>query len=241
MSRVAFGVFVLELVYALILIAYLNLKPAVPLLNPRQYDMALEHLERLMFGGVLPTEYLILHSTYFAVLCWDIIYNLFSPFMFVSLAIAFYYEGFFGGCCLVLAYTTGLLICILIALAYPTFGLLFTHPDWFKEFSALPSNQFAAFLKGTVDEYARVPGTVYACAGIAAMPSYHVFACVCGIAYWRYLPAAFQFFGIALVLLIWVSTVVLGWHYLLDGLAGIILAIIVMATVTKIKRLPVTT
>jgi len=60
------------------------------------------------------------------------------------------------------------------------------------------------------------------------MPSYHVYACMCGLLYWRYLPAGFQWFGTGLVLLIWVSTFILGWYYVLDGAAGVVLAVLVM-------------
>ena len=226
----------LAFVYLIVLIAYVNLKPAIPLLNPHAYDMVLEYWERSLFGGVLPTEYFISNSSFFAVAFWNIIYGLFTPFMFVSVAIALQHDGLSGGSLLTLAYTIGLFISLLFTLLFPTFGPIFTHSGWFEAFSSLPSNQLAVFLNRTVREYAQRPGTVYACAGISAMPSYHIFACICGLMYWRYLPTAFQVLGVGIVLLVWISTFILGWHYVLDGVAGIVLGVIVMRALKLIKQ-----
>lgn len=59
--------------------------------------------------------------------------------------------------------------------------------------------------------------------GVSAMPSLHV-AMVAVTAYWLYVAKRWTLWiTVPWVLLVWTSTVVLGWHYLLDGAAGILL------------------
>jgi hypothetical protein len=213
------------LIYLLAHIVYVNLKPAVSLINQRQYDASLELIERALFGGILPTQWLIEHSSAAAVLFWDGVYNLLTLFMFLSVTIALHHEGIVGGSRLLLAYCIGLFVDVFFTLWIPSLGPIFVHPDWFEAMSGSNSDNVREFLLLTVRQYADSPGTTYAYAGISAMPSYHVYAWICGLYYWRRLPGWLLAAGILLNLLNWISTVVLGWHYALDGLAGILLAV----------------
>jgi hypothetical protein len=77
----------------------------------------------------------------------------------------------------------------------------------------------------TVQSYAQEPGTKYALSGISAMPSFHVIAWTTALFCWRGLPRGLFAFATVLVLLNWASTVVLGWHYALDGLVGVFIAL----------------
>ncbi|RKX59113.1 MAG: hypothetical protein DRP37_07025 [Thermodesulfobacteriota bacterium] len=226
--------FMLAFIYLLVLIPYVNLKPAIPLLNPIEYDTLFESFESALFGGVLPTQWLMAHSSTWMLACWDGIYNLLSLFMFVSLTIALYFDGIRGGARLVLAYSIGLFLDVFFTLLFPTFGPLFVHPEWFGDLANLPSGELSQFLALTVHQYAQAPGHVYACAGISAMPSYHVYGWICGFLYWRHLPRKIFLAGLVLTMLNWLSTIVLGWHYALDGLAGILLALAVSWLVARI-------
>lgn len=59
--------------------------------------------------------------------------------------------------------------------------------------------------------------------GVSAMPSLHV-AMVAVTAYWLGIAKRWTLFVTApWVMLVWVSTVLLGWHYVLDGAGGIVL------------------
>jgi membrane-associated phospholipid phosphatase len=59
--------------------------------------------------------------------------------------------------------------------------------------------------------------------GVSAMPSLHV-AMVALTAYWLATAKRWTLFiTVPWVLLVWTSTVILGWHYILDGVGGIIL------------------
>ncbi len=229
---------VLAAVYLVVLIAYVNLKPAIGLLSDVSYDAPLESFERGLFGGVLPTEWLVARSSPAALAFWDVVYGWLSLFMFVSVTVALYFEGFRGGARLALAYSIGLFLDVFFTLWFPTAGPLFVHPQWFEGLRGLPSGELAAFLEQTVQQYRQTPGTVYACAGISAMPSYHVYGWVCGFIYWRHLPRKVFLVGIVLTALNWASTVVLGWHYFLDGLAGIVLALLVTWAVTRVIPQP---
>lgn len=217
---------VLALFFAVILLTNANLKPAIPLLNPQTYDIQLETFERALCGGVLPSQWLITHCSKLGLRFWDFIYDLFGTFLFVSMMIALHREGTRGGARLVLGLAIGLFSTVLIALLYPTQGPLFVHPEWFTGLDGTETARLAAHLTMTARHYADAPGVRHAVAGIAAMPSYHVVSWTCGLACWRHLPRPLFAFGCVLVLLNWISTVVLGWHYALDGVAGVGLALV---------------
>ncbi len=225
LGKLVVGGWVLALIYAAVLLAYVNLKPAIAVLNPVTCDPQLESWERALFGGVLPTEWLVAHSSRAALYVWEFIYGLFWPMLFVSMMIALHHRGLRGGARLVLALSIGLLLDAMMTLAYPTRGPIFVHPEWFAGLEGLPSGEWAAFLTLTVQCYTAEPGTVYAFSGISAMPSYHVFGWICALLCWSRLPRGVVVFGWGLALLNWVSSVVLGWHYALDGVVGIALAL----------------
>ena len=226
----------LAVVYAAVLIAYVNLKPAIPLLNPATYDAAMESTERALFGGVFPTEWLVTRSSPATLAAWDVIYGLFALVLFVSMMIALNYDGLRGGARLVLALAIGLFLDMLTTLAFPTRGPLFVHPEWFAALKDLPSGELSAFLSTTIERYAAKPGTVYACAGISAMPSYHVYGWTCALLCWRHLPRPLVIGVWGLALLNWISTVVLGWHYVLDGAVGIVLALLVWRMTARLSK-----
>jgi len=234
--KISLGMTALLIMYSFTLIAYLNLKPAIPVLNPNNYDAVFENLERLIFGGVLPTEYFISKLSYHSLIFWNVIYHLFAPFICLSLVICLYHEGFYSGALLTLALNIGLFVCIVLTLFFPSLGPLFIHPDWFNTFPDLNNNQLAAFLIKTVADYAQKPGTVYACAGIAAMPSYHIYALAACFMSWKQLNIFFKLFGVFIILIVWMSTFILGWHYVIDGLIGILLAILVVKALEKIYK-----
>lgn len=79
--------------------------------------------------------------------------------------------------------------------------------------------------------------------GVSAMPSLHV-AMVTLTTYWLAFAARWTLYiTIPWVLAVWTSTVVLGWHYILDGVGGFVLAgASVLVTRLLLQRLdPVTT
>lgn len=217
----------LALVFAAASLANSNLKPAIPVLNPTTYDIQLETVERTLFGGVLPSEWLAAHSGPAAFWFWDAVYAMFGMFLFVSMMIALHRGGMRGGARLILALSLGLFATLAVSLAWPTRGPAFVHPEWFTGLSELESGRLAQFLSFSVQQYADQPQVRHAVAGISAMPSFHVLSWTCGALCWRGLPRPLVVLACLLVLTNWMSTVVLGWHYVLDGLAGVLLALAV--------------
>jgi membrane-associated phospholipid phosphatase len=62
--------------------------------------------------------------------------------------------------------------------------------------------------------------------GVSAMPSLHI-GMVSLTAYW--LSSGLKYFKYITpiwVILVWISTVVLGWHYIFDGFGGLILGVL---------------
>lgn len=238
LGRVMANGAVLTLVYTSVLVAYVNLKPAIPLLNPARFDTALEALERALFVGVLPSQWLVAHSGAGALAFWNGVYDLFSMFMFTSLAIAILLGGTRAGAHLTFCFVVGLALDLGMTWLLPTRGPIFEHPEWFTGLRHLSSGQLGSFLQMTVEAYGKAPGTVYACAGISAMPSYHVYAWTCSVIFWRDLPRGLFAAALALAVLNWVSTVALGWHYALDGLVGAALALAVWWGSRPLFRMP---
>ncbi len=201
-----------------------NLKPAIPLLNSIDHDVQLEALERSLCGGILPTEWLVAHMSRPILEVWATIYNHFASFLLLSMMIGVYYEGLRGGARLLLAISVGLFITLMMSVVYPSRGPLFVHAEWFDVMADSTTMWKARFLEYTVRECASEASPRYMIAGISAMPSFHVIAWTCGLMCWRPLPKWVFAIGVVLVTLNWISTFVLGWHYVLDGVVGIAIA-----------------
>lgn len=205
-------------------VPYFAIKPAIPLINGHTYDHALVELQQRLFDGVSPSAWIIAKLGGRELDVLDFSYNLFVPFLSLSLMIAVYVKGLRGGVQLNIAQFLGLFLCLLIALVFPTRGPLFEHPAaYLPRLADTASGQLARYLVATAASYVRDPSRVPLLAGIAAMPSYHVYSWACGLAYWRYLPRWALAIGISACALDWVSTIGLGWHYTLDGLVALLL------------------
>jgi hypothetical protein len=205
-------------------VPYFAIKPAIPLINGHDYDQALALFQQRLFDGVSPSAWIISKISGREVDFLDFSYNLLIPFLSLSLMIAVYTKGLRGGVQLNIAQFVGLFICLLIALAFPTKGPLFQHPAlYFPKLTNTASGHLAQYLVATGAQYLRDPTDAPLLAGIAAMPSYHVYSWGCALIYWRYLPRWALAIGIAVCALDWLSTIGLGWHYALDGVVALLL------------------
>lgn len=127
----------------------------------------------------------------------------------------------------------------LLGVLNPVMGPGFFRPDVF------------AYLEGSVTaEAMRVVAQVMASrpedalhsggillGGVSAMPSLHV-AMVAVTAYWLSRAARWTlFFTVPWVLLVWTSTVVLGWHYVVDGAGGLALAAVSVVLAVRLLNI----
>lgn len=112
-----------------------------------------------------------------------------------------------------------------LGLLNPVMGPAFFRPEFFGHldgsFTAIAMQRVAAML--AMDPAQALGSGGMLLGGVSAMPSLHV-AMVSVTAYW--LAAAKRwtmFVTVPWVLMVWAATVVLGWHYILDGAGGIAL------------------
>jgi PAP2 superfamily protein len=202
------------------LLIYCNIKQAIPFINSNLYDSELLWLDRVFHLGINPNTCTVklLGNKYIAGIM-DRIYiswYLVKPMVLVyfaiitdrSIHIRFFFCYFamwiFGG---------------LAALLIPSLGPIYTNPEWFTNLNIPFANKLQQLLLKHYEAALADPEKykIFIYEGIAAFPSLHV-----GIV------ALFAFFlwkvnrkvGIAMFVyvgFIQIGSVLLGWHYAIDG------------------------
>ena len=217
--------------------AMVELKPAIPAIHPFAWDVAFMHLDRMLHFGIDPWRLLQPIMGFDAV---TFIVNMAYNFWFVALFGAWFWFGFRKEASLVrtqffLAYM--LIWWVgggLLAVAFSSAG-----PVYYSAIGLSP-DPYAPLMSYLHEVDARIPiwclktqallwdgyiGKVPAL-GISAFPSMHnASAVLFAIATWRVSRAVGIFFAIyAAVILL--GSVHLGWHYAVDGYAGIALGVL---------------
>jgi len=209
--------------------AHLLFKLYLPLLNPANYDPALASIDRVLGFGALPVERLAFLSGAPAVLrFFDFVYSgLYFLLVWGGVLLFFVaLEGewrirFFNG--FALLWQGGLLVYFL----FPAWGPVFVWPDLVEPLvSHMPATvrlQSALVMETLAVTQGRFNFTAQYF-GLAAFPSLHVGIMVL-YALWarrvgRFWTGWFACFG-GLIL---IGSVLTGYHYLVDGLAGAALA-----------------
>jgi membrane-associated phospholipid phosphatase len=110
------------------------------------------------------------------------------------------------------------------AIYFPTQGPVFFMPDMFSlsgTISAETQNALARYMAGEIRQNGLLPGTM-------AMPSLHVaMPFLVTVLLARELPRTL-WLTVPWFVLNWASTVFLGWHYAVDGLGGVLIALIAL-------------
>ena len=231
----------------LMLHVYSWIKVAVPLLHPRLFDEQLWQLDRTIFFGISPNIFFLnLFSNHYVLRAVDLTYgNIFIAGL--TVAIAFFMSApsnririaFITGHTFL--WITGAWLYMLI----PSLGPAYRFPDvWMQYFPDLDTTQhLQALLWRNYSRVLRIsePGAdsrpVNILLGIAAFPSLHVafqtFIFLWFRRLWKGGEVLFGFF----VFLIFFGAIITGWHYLIDLLAGMLLAWIVWAATSRRYRI----
>lgn len=218
---------------ALTLYCYAWLKVTLPITRPVSFDAALWELDRALFVGHSPNVlFLDLFSAKWFLSTLDWTYE--KIFMgTVRVAIPFFLS--FASNRIRLTYAIGNTI-IWIAGAWlyfllPAMGPTYRYPEiWnpiHKLFESSRAQQQALLgnYMNVIKIQAGGNAPVIALLGIAAFPSLHV-AFELFVALWlRRFSRVLGGLGYLAVILIFIGSVVTGWHYLVDSLAGIALAV----------------
>jgi PAP2 superfamily protein len=219
---------------ALMVHTYFWIKLVVPLLHPVLYDQALWNLDRRMLFGYSPNLlFLNLFSQPAVLKSIDWAY---ARIFFVSMTIAFMFFLSAPSRRLRAAFSNGNTLLWLIGawlyMLIPSLGPAFRFPDvWLPFVYGLDMTQnFQGILIKNYQAVLQLPRggsfrNVQLMFGVAAFPSLHVafqtFVFLWMRRLWIYGEIVFGIFTLVILL----GSVVTGWHYLIDGIAGIAMAI----------------
>jgi len=220
---------------ALMVHTYFWIKLVVPLLHPVLYDQLLWNVDRAMFGGYSPNILFLNIFKQPAVL--QSIDWAYARIFFVSMSVAFMFFLSAPSRRLRAAFSNGNTLLWLIGawlyMAIPSLGPAFRFPDvWLPFVYGLDmTHNFQGLLIRNYQAVLRLPvggslRDVQLMFGVAAFPSLHVafqtFVFLWMRRLWIYGEIVFGVF----TLVILIGSVVTGWHYLIDGIAGMIMAIV---------------
>ncbi len=212
---------------------YFWIKLMMPILHPRLFDAQLWEIDRAMFFGLSPNIlFLNLFSQKSVLVAIDWSY---ARIFFASMTVAFAYFLSAPSRRLRAAFMTGNVFMWItgawLYVAVPALGPAFRFPEvWFAYSDSLRLSQhFQQLLFQNLRRVVqfgqpgadRGPQLMY---GIAAFPSLHVAFQVFAFLWMRRLWIYGQMvFGVFMLIII-IGSVVTGWHYLIDAVAGGLLA-----------------
>ena len=214
-------------------VAYRNLKSVVPLLQPGDlFDRQLTDLERGALGGHDPAE--LLHTVLGTGLSTHIlstVYVTFVIFLPLSLAVALVFSpdlqgGIYYVTALSINWTIGAASYFLI----PAMGPIYYTPGVFADLPDTHASHLQGLLLEQRREFLADPSAPGVAQNIAAFASLHcsllftaaMAAHVIGLDR-RVRLALWVLFGLSAV-----ATIHLGWHYVVDDVAGVLIALVAL-------------
>jgi hypothetical protein len=219
---------------AMVIVAYGWIKLVVPVFHPRLFDPELWELDRTLFFGIAPTTFLLDvfgRGWFLRLIDWT-----YANIFFASASIAYAWVlshperrirvAFANGNALL--WITGGWLYLLL----PSVGPAFRFPDvWLAHSESLRNTQgLQAILMRNYQNVIRAWGglpitePIRIVFGIGAFPSLHVafqmYVFLWARRVWR---TGQMLFGI-FVVLIFLGSMITGWHYMSDSLAGLLMA-----------------
>ena len=231
---------------SVIIFTYGWIKLVVPVYHPRLFDQELWNLDQTLFLGAAPTIlFLDLFDSpaFLRAIDWS-----YAGIFFVSTVIAMAYFlsdpsrririAFANGYALM--WLTGAWLYMLV----PSLGPAYRFPDlWLVHGESLRTTQ--RFQTLLMKNYRNVLtfvsgqtiGGTSIVLGIGAFPSLHVAAQMYVFLWMRRLWTSGEVIFAVFVIVIFLGSMVTGWHYFIDGVAGALLALVCYALVTRSAKL----
>lgn len=215
--------------FSLVQTSHLILKLYVPLINPANNDHLLHQLDRALFFGHDPVHLVVsLFASPFSMRVMDAVYSGFYFFLLWGGVVLFLalFEGrkriaFFNS--YLLMWQLGLLVYVIV----PSWGPVFVRPH---EFAAtlqyLPATVYiqSALVEETQSIVAGNYNLVVHYFGLAAFPSLHVAVFVLYSLWARCVARAWLWWNLAILAIIFLGSMLTGYHYLIDGIGGALIA-----------------
>jgi hypothetical protein len=213
--------------------AYRNLKSIVPLLRDELFDRRLGDIDRSVFGGSDPAQ--VLHDllgTGISAEVLSVVYGLFFVFVPVSVALALIVPrdprpGLFFVTALSLNW-------VLAAGSYfllPSLGPVYAQPANFADLPSTDVSHLQTALLNQRVEFLHDPAAAGAAQSIGAFASLHVSIFFTAALATLVLGAPRLVRAVVWVLLVLtvLATLYFGWHYVLDDVAGMLIAVVSLA------------
>lgn len=229
----------------LVVHTYCWIKISVPLLHPVLYDQQLWDIDQHLFFGLSPNLFFLNLFSNRAVL--HVIDATYANVFIASMTVAFAYFLSSPVHRLRTAFMSGNAVMWLIGawlyMLIPSLGPAYRFPEvWlqyardFRITEALQARLWQTYRTLLAMRSGGRPGAINILEGIAAFPSLHVafqtFVFFWFRRLWRGGQVLFAFF----VFIIFVGSMVTGWHYLIDAIAGVLLAYATYALMARIYR-----
>lgn len=226
----------------IVLHAYSFLKVLMPLATSRQADAILWNLDRLLLFGYSPNVlFLELFSNPTALLVVDWTYeHVFQWSLYLALALGLSAPSDRVRVSLVSAMTWLWIVGGWLYYTLPSLGPAYAFPEvWAAHREALSRSFFLQselmrnFQNVLHTAHTGQPRPIHIMYGIAAFPSLHVAFQTFLALYVRALAPIWGPLAITAAIVIFVGSVVTGWHYLADSLAGALMAAMLYALLNR--------
>lgn len=202
------------------LMIYCNIKQAIPFINPGIHDSTLQQIDRYLHFGVNPNIAAVtLFGAPVVAFLFDklyVLWYLLKPLVLayfamtpdrkahVSFYTAYFAMWIFGG---------------LLSVALPSLGPVYTHPEWFTNLNAAIAGKLQTQLMTHYEAALAHPEKykVFIYEGVAAFPSLHVGIAAIFAFFVFQVNRGIGAFFIAYAVIVQIGSVLLGWHYAIDG------------------------
>ena len=207
----------------LTLALFTHLKHIIPLINPALYDGALVRMEQTLFGGKILSQILIdlLGVQAASVMSWG--YTAYYVYMNAIFMVFILQRNQRLAQEFCAAFSLLWIVGIVMVYAAPTWGPCFFLPDLFH---VLPSTDVTTLQQQLWYQKMQLDRDPFNANGIfliSGQPSLHIAVTVLGSFYLAQLSRMAAGVSWCFAGLTWVTTLYLGWHYLLDNVLALLL------------------